>query len=403
MHSIHSTQGSRRNQPAEPTCNAFYTFTKCPPVHNLRRVLHLTVLCNMKHGKYDLYKSSANISVGTSYSWYYKKNNSTIKSKKLTRSASDSTLFSDYNNQISLFEIEKQSKSKKYKKSVSDVGKNSRVKCRPRHIKPVHMEPFTGNFFYGKTLPGYKDIQKSEEKIVYLPDSDVITVSEDYTAESVTTVPTTIDPPDVVKNPLYGCRDTDVQILTPEYSTETTVTKDSQLVSNSCTELRKTMNSSDDDVLASLLKDYKKIMQEWNNTINEHYSTNTYSQKSSSVCRKSNAESFVRSCHSTISCRKRSKFSNYCNYKSYKYPYTTQNYTRYQSSGQNKIQNFARRHLTANFASSFQSLKPIFRKDTLTPSESECLEAIYEDYEKRLERWSDTLSHYSSVIHSVFN
>lgn len=401
MHSIRSTQASTRSQRAEH--NAFYTFAKCSPVQILGRVLHLTALCNMKYGKYDLHKSSANISVGTSYSWYYRKNNSTTKSKRLTRSASDSTLFSDYNNQINLFETERLKKNKKCKKSVSDVGNNNRVKYNPRHIKPVQMEPFTGNFFYGKSLPGYENTQKSDEKIIYLPDSDIITVSEDYTAESVTTVPTTVDIPELVKNPLYGCRDTDVQILTPEYSTDTTITKDSQLLSNSCTELRKTMNNSNDpeDTLAFLLKDYKRIMKEWNKSIKEHYSTNTYSKKSS-ICRKSNADSYVRSLHSTLSYRKRSKLSKYCSYKSYKYPYTTQNYTRYHNTDQEILQRYRRNQTSGNWTSTLQKFKKIFRKDTLTPTESECLEAIYEDYDKRLQQWCDTISHYSSMVNFLF-
>lgn len=400
MHSIRSTQSSTRRQRAER--NAFYTFAKCSPVQVLGRVLQYIAFCKMKHGKYDLHKSSANLSVGTSYSWYYKKNNnSTAKSKRLTRAASDSTLFSDYTNQINLFEIEKLSKNKKCKKSVSDVGKNSRVKCRQRNIKPVHMEPFTGNFFYGKPLPGYDNTKKTEEKIAYLPDSDIVTISEDNTAESITTAATIVDLPEVVKNPIYGCRETEIQILTPEFSTDSSLTKDSQFLSTSCTELRKTMDSTNtQDILASILNDYKKIMKEWNNTIKDHYSTISHSKKSSSIYRRSNADSYVRSLHSTLSCRQRSKYPKYCNYKHYKYPYSIKNYRKYQNSDDRKTQGLPRNTAMGNLASTLQNLKKKFQKE-LTPSECDCLEAIYEDYDKRLQQWCDTLSHYSTITKSV--
>ncbi|XP_064075375.1 guanine nucleotide exchange factor DBS-like isoform X6 [Vanessa tameamea] len=400
MHSIRRTQTSTRRQQAER--NAFYTFAKCSPVQVLGRVLYFIALCKMKHGKYDL--SSADLSVGTSYSWYYRKNNnSTTKSKQLPRAASDSTLFSDYTNQINLFEKERLSKNKKAKKTISDVGKNNRVKCRQRNIKPVHMEPFTGNFFYGKPLPGYDNVKKNEEKIAYLPDSDIITVSEDNTAESITTAPTIVDLPELVKNPLYGCRETDVHILTPEYSSYSSITKDSQLLSNSCTELRKTMNSgtNSQDILTTILNDYKRIMKEWNNTIKDHYSTISHSKNNSSICGKSNADSYVHSLHSTLPSRQLSKFPRYCNYKHYKYPYLTKNYKKYQNSDQRKRKSLPRNTTTNNWTSTLQYLKRKFQKD-LTPSECECLEAIYEDYDKRLKEWCDTISHYSTITNSGY-
>ncbi|KAF9798084.1 hypothetical protein SFRURICE_016474 [Spodoptera frugiperda] len=197
VHWMHRTQPTASAPRAER--NACYSFASCTPVQALSRLLHFATLCTMKYGKYDLHKSSANLSVGTSYSWYYRKNENptTRKKKRLNRAASDSTLFSDYANQISLFERGKL-RGKKCKKSVSDVGKSGRVKYNPRNIKPVHMEPFTGNFFYGKTLPGYEYTQKSEEKITYLPDSDAVTASEDTTGESLTTTaPTVLDVPEL--------------------------------------------------------------------------------------------------------------------------------------------------------------------------------------------------------------
>ncbi|CAH2102846.1 unnamed protein product [Euphydryas editha] len=401
MHSIRRTQSSTRRQQAER--NAFHTFAKCSPVQVLGRVLQYITFCKMKYGKYDLHKSSANLSVGTSYSWYYKKNNnSTTNSKRLTRAASDSTLFSDYTNQINLFEKERLSKNKKCKKSVSDVCKNNRVKCRQRNIKPVHMEPFTGNFFYGKPLPGYNDTKKTEEKIEYLPDYDIVTISEDHTTESITTAATIVDLPEVVKNPIYGCRETEIQILTPEFSPDSSLTKDSQFLSTSCTELRKTMDSTNSpDILATILNDYKKIMKEWNNTVKDHYSTISHSKKSSSICRRSNSDSYVHSLQSTLSCRQRSKNPKYCNYKHYKYPYTIKNYRKCPNSIERKSQSLPRNTTMGILTSKLQNLKRKFHKE-LTPSECDCLEAIYEDYDKRLQQWCDTISHYSTITKSGY-
>ncbi|OWR40669.1 hypothetical protein KGM_201520 [Danaus plexippus plexippus] len=350
MHSIRRTPTGARSQRAER--NAFYTFAKWTPVHIITRALLSAQLCNMKHGKYDLHKSSADLSVGTSYSWYYRKNNSTHrKPKKLMRSASDSTLFSDYNNQINMFEVDRQ-KSRKCNKSVSDVGKYSRVECQHRLIKTVQMQPFTGNFFYGEPLPGFEDTRKTEEQLTYLPDSDIVTISEDNMTESITTAPTIVEPdqsPELVKNPIYGCRETDVHILTPEYSTDSTVTKDSQLLSNSCTELRKTMDSQNsEDMLGKIMKDYKRIMKEWNNTITEHYSTMTYSKKST-LGRSSDTGNL------------------------------------------RKTQSLNRGFSLNNWASPFKNIKNKFRKDKdrYTPTEWECLEAIYDDYDERLQKWCE--------------
>lgn len=391
-----------------PERNARYALVNCKSVQSLARVLHLAALCTMKYGKYDLHKSSTNISVGTSYSWYYRKNENptTRKKKRLTRAASDSTLFSDYANQISMFEKEKS--AKKCKKSVSDVSKNTRVKYIPRTFKPVYVEPFIGNFYYGKPLPGYDDTQKTEEKISYLPDSDIVTASEDTTAESLTTAPTVVDGPELVKNPLYGCIEADVQISTPEYLTDSGNSKDSQLKSSSCTELRKTMcsNKVSEVVLTNILKDYKKIMKEWNNTITNHYSTISHSsKKGSSLCRKSNTDSYVRSLHSTLSCKRPSRCAKSATNRHYSYAYTTKHCKKSKSLDHRKTQSLGRNQTFSHWSSTLQKLKKKSRfwkiEETLTPSECECLETIYEDYDKRLQEWCDTISHCSSYLTSV--
>lgn len=388
--------------------NAFCTFVERTPLWTLRRVLHSLALCNMKYGKYDLHKSSANLSIGTSYSWYYKKsdNPTTRRKKRLVRAASDSTLFSDYANQIPLFDKDKCGKTRKCKKSASDVSKNDRVKCSSRNIKPVHMEPFIGNFYYGKPLPGYEYSQKTEEKITYLPDSDIITVSEGNTNDTLTTAATIVDIPELVKNPIYGCLETDVQIPTPEYLTESMGSKDSQLKSTSCTELRNTMDSSTDptEMLSIILKDYKRIMKEWNHTIADHYSTISHSKKGSTICRRSNTDSYIRSLHSTLSCRKTNKCLKNDN-RHYKYPYASQNYKKSQSnySTRRKTQSLGRHHTLNKWTSTLQRIKKKFLKssNTLTSSECECLEAIYEDYDRRLQQWCDTVSQCSTYLSSI--
>lgn len=407
---VHRMQGTRASR-CRAERNVRCTLANCKSVQSLGRVLHLVTLCTMKYGKYDLHKSSANLSVGTSYSWYYRKNDNptTRKKKRLTRAASDSTLFSDYANQITMFEKEKS--NKKCKKSVSDVGKNSRVKYNPRAIKPVCMEPFTGNFYYGKPLPGYEYVQKSDEKITYLPDSDIVTPSEDNTAESLTTTaPTVVDVPELVKNPLYGCLEADVQIPTPEYLTDSGTSKDSQLKSSSCTELRKTMCSSKetDDVLSNILKDYKRIMKEWNNTITDHYSSISHcSKRGSPTCRKSNTDSYVRSLHSTLSCRRRlSRCVKSGSNKHYSYAYTSQHCKKYQSSDERKTQSLHRNQTFSSWSPALRNLKKIsnfwkINNNSLTPSQCECLEAIYEDYDRRLQEWCDTISQCSSFLSSV--
>lgn len=361
----------------------------------------------MKYGKYDLHKSSANLSVGTSYSWYYRKNDNptTRKKKRLTRTASDSTLFSDYANQLPLFEKEK-SRNNKCKKSVSDACKSSRVKCPPQNIKPVYMEPFIGNFFYGKPLPGYEYTEKTEEKITYLPDSDTVTASEDNTgAESMTTARTVVDP-EFVRNPLYGCLESEVQILTPEFSSTSAASKDSQLKSSSCTELRQTMCDSkqSDDVLLNILRDYKRIMKEWNHTIQDHYSSVSHcSKRGSTMCRESNTDSYVRSLHSTLSCRKQSR----CMKSMSSNTYTPRNCKRHQTSTPHdrKSQSLSRNQTFSNWTSTLQKIKNKTKfwriEQNFTLSECECLEAVYEDYDRRLQDWCDAISNCSSLISSV--
>ncbi|VVD02205.1 unnamed protein product [Leptidea sinapis] len=354
----------------------------------------------MRYGKYNLHKSSANLSIGTSYSWYYRKNENSTKPKKkrLWRATSDSTLFSDYANQIALFEREKIRKNTKPHKSASDVGKTNRVKYQPRNIKPVQLLPFAGNFFYGSTIPGYENSNKSEEKINYLPDSDVVTISEANTGESITTAPTVIDIPDIIKNPIYGCRETDVETTTPEYITDATVSKDSQLQSKSCTEIRNTMCIDTEDIFANILKDYKKIMKEWNNTVAEHYSTPSNS-KSSTMCT-NNTDSYVRSLHSTLSYRKKKREKSHNN----NFNYNFDKCRRYQNYYKRKSQSLNRNNSYSNWTSSLQNFKNIFRKHgkPLSPPECDCLEAIYEDYDRRLQQWCDTLSDCTSYLTSGY-
>ncbi|XP_030021878.1 uncharacterized protein LOC115441280 [Manduca sexta] len=405
---MHRTRPTTLHRQAER--NTCCPLDECTPLQSLGRLLRFTTLGVMKYGKYELHKSSANLSIGTSYSWYYRKNeNLTNRKKPLTRAASDSTLFSDYANQIALFEKEL-SRNKKCKKSVSDVGKNTRVKCNVRNIEPVHMEPFTGNFFYGKPLPGYEYSQKTEEKLNYLPDSDAVTASEDTTAESLTTAPTVVDIPEYIKNPLYGCIEAGDQlhVSTPECSINSTFSKDSQLKSSSCTELKETMNGKEQkDILSTILKDYKKIMKEWNYTVKDHCSAVSHcSKKSSTMCRRSNTDSYVRSLHSTLSYRKPRKCrksinSNHCLYASIK------NCKRYQNLHQRKTQSLNRNLSFTNWTSTLQHIrkKSMFWKinKSLTPSECKCLQTIYKDYDRRLQEWCDTVSQCSSMLNSVID
>lgn len=414
-HLVHRMHRTRPNALRRAERYVWNTFANCKSLQSLGRVLHQAALCTMKYGKYDLHKSSANLSVGTSYSWYYRKNDNptTRKKKRLTRAASDSTLFSDYANQIRLFDKEKSGNKKTCKKSVSDVGKNTRIKCNPRAINPVNMEPFTGNFYYGKPLPGFEYSSKSEEKLIYLPDSDVVTASEYTTAESLTTAPTVVDAPEYVKNPLYGCLEAYVHLPTPEYMTDSSASKDSQLQSTSCTELRNTMDSSGSnkaagDVLSNILKDYKRIMKEWNNTVTDHYSSISHgSKRGSTLCRKSNTDSYVRSLHSTLSCRRPSQCLKSVSNKHYSYAYTTRHFKRSHNSADQlrKTQSLHRNQTFSNWTSTLQNLKKksMFWKinETLTKSECDCLEAIYEDYDKRLQEWCDTISKCSSLFSSV--
>lgn len=403
----HATTGTHRVER-----NACYSCANCTSVQSLVR-LSRALYSSMKYGKYDLHKRSANVSVGTSYSWYYRKNDtSTRKKKRLVRSASDSTLFSDYANQISLFEKEN-ARRKKCKKSVSDVG-NTRVKYNPRAIKPVHMEPFVGNFFYGKSLPGYENSEKTEEKITYLPDSDAVTASEDTTLESLTTnAPTIIDIPELVKNPLYGCKDSDINTSTPEYFSGSMTSKDTQFQSSSCTELRNTMCASKnpEDVLSKILKDYKRIMKEWNHTVKDHCSSESRCSKRESIlCGSSYSEKYIQSSSSTLSRRKPTKCLRSVNsYNHYSYAYASQyGHKKFENNlkSQKKTQSFTRNQSLSNWTSTLQKLKKKSKfwklNENLTPSECKCLEAIYKDYDRRLQGWCDTVSVCSSLLTSVF-
>lgn len=375
----------------------------------------------MKYGKYNLHKSSTNISVGTSYSWYYRKNDNPTtkrKKKKLVRTASDSTLFSDYANQISIFEKDRRNK----KCIMRNSSKNHRNKCDTEQvtsIKPVRIEPFTGNFYYGKPLPGYDFCEKTEEKITYLPDSDDVSPSEETitTLESLTTAPTVVDVPELVRNPLYGCQEAESHLLAPEYFTDTN-SKDSQLNTSSCTEIKDTMCSNkDNDLYESILKEFKRNMQEWNNTIMDHYSSMSHSKKASSMCR-SNTSSYVRSLHSTLSCRKHSKNCINANNKSYDYAYIRRNFGEKGRETYNNPNIPFRKSKTLDRNQTFNTTvdssltttlrnlkkKATFWKDStekLETSECDCLEAIYDDYDRRLQECFDSLSICSSLISSV--
>ncbi|CAK1544492.1 unnamed protein product [Leptosia nina] len=392
IYDVVNTQPTLRGRPTQ--------WNRCDATHSpsaLRCRLSVascfTCICIMKYGKYDIHKSSADLSIGTSYSWYYRKNDSTTRKKKrLTRTASDSTLFSDYANQIALFDKTKNRR----KKTVTD-NLGCRIKCQRKNLKPVDVKPFTGNFFYGKLLPGYEHAPKTEEKIVYLPDSDVVTVSEDNTAESLTSGATVVDLPEIVKNPIYGCKEREVHIPTPEDQTDSTISKDSQLKSNSCTELRNTMDSNTtNDVFTNILKDYKRIMKEWNTTIMDHYYTGSHSKRST-MCSKSNTESYVRSLHSTLSYRKKGGKSSNNHRHSYNYQCK-----RYRGHRPKKSASL-RDQTLSNWSTTLRNIKSIFQKNGQdSSSHRDCLEAIYEDYDKRLQQWCDTITEYTSSLDSGY-
>lgn len=377
----------------------------------------------MKYGKYDLRKSSTNVSVGTSYSWYYKKNDTATakkKKKKLVRTASDSTLFSDYANQIIMFD--NKNKNKKCKKTISNTSKN-RIKVynvNLQDIKPVQLEPFTGNFYYGDPLPGFEFTGKSEEKITYLPDSDGVSPSEETvtTLGSITTAPTVVDAPELVKNPLYGCHEADSQLTAAEYFTDTN-SKDSQLNTSSCTEIKETMCSSkdSDNVYESILKDFKRSMKEWNNTIMDHYNSESHTSKNTSSMDTSNTSSYFRSLHSTLSCRKYSKNCLNSN-KSYDYAFVQQECgtnTREKCKHSNlplrKSQTLDRNQTfntnnDSGLSATLRNLKKkaAFWKDNvnnLKTSNCDCLETIYANYDRRLQECYDSLSSCSTLIGST--
>lgn len=385
--------------------------------HTLGRALQLVASCTMRYGKYDLRKSTN--SVGTSYSWYYRKNDnpSTKKKKRLKRTASDSTLFSDYANQIMIFDKEKRA-NRKCKKSASCSSKNQRIKYSVKMFKPVRMEPFVGNFYYGEPLPGFECTDKTEEKITYLPDSDAVSPSEETfaTLDSTTTAPTVVDLPEMVKNPLFGCSEADLQLIAAEYFTDT-ASKDSQLNTSTCTEIKETMLSSQgtDDVCSSILKDFKRNMKEWNNTIVEHYSSSSHSKKSTSIC-PVNTPSDVTSLHSSQSCRKSNRCSKSYTNMNYDYAYIRKIFDvkiRENASCGRKSQTLDRNHTfststVTGLSSTLRNLKEKAKfwkdnNDKVSPSECDCLEAIYKNYDRRLQEWCETLSGCSSLTNMVNN
>ncbi|KAF9423251.1 hypothetical protein HW555_001320 [Spodoptera exigua] len=129
-----------------------------------------------------------------------------------------------------------------------------------------------------------------------------------------------------------------------------------------------------------------------------------HSWKSSS----SNNDSYVRSLHSTLSCRKPNrclKSNNITDNHHYSYAYASRLCNKNISSihDKRKTQSLNRNQTFGNWSSTLQTLKKktMFWKinQSLTqPSECKCLETIYEDYDRRLQDWCDTISHCTSLI-----
>lgn len=272
------------------------------------------------------------------------------------------------------------------------------------------MEPFTGNFFYGEPLPGFKNTGKTEERIAYLPDSDAVTLSGcETTAESVTTAPTVMDhPEEFVRNPLFEC--TDADCIISENMSGLTTPPDSQFKSTSCSELRDTVfdNKETEAVISTILKDYQKIMSEWNHTIKDNCSSGSNSSKKSMFLGSNNFHSL----NSTSSCLKQSKFlKSSKNYHHYSYAYGSEfnkkhddikNLRKTQSLHRNQMFNNPKSERSKTLHSLKQKTQFWKSKRGMSLSEEcKCLEKIYKDYDRRLQQWCDTVSQCSSLLTSA--
>ncbi|GBP44605.1 Guanine nucleotide exchange factor DBS [Eumeta japonica] len=394
--------------------------TRCrgtPPEWNGSRIIaatrhflaQRTVRWNMKHGKYDLRKSSS-AGFGTSYSWYYKKNENPAatwtRKRCLARLASVSTLFSDYTNQINIFE--NNTTARKCRKTISCF-----MKARNKQngvVKTVDMQPFIGNFYYGKPLAGFDNLKMTEDEIAYMPDSDTKSPSEDTClTEGSVNLSTLMDAPEVVKNPLYGSTEEDLPTPFQDYLASTS--ENSQFRSSSCTEIKDPMYncSIHGGIYDKILKDYKRCMKEWNSTLIDLASDNHTGKNDPTMCTSETAAQ-VLSPRSTTSCGKLTRKSYRSDSRSYEY---TRAYGENGDSATSKRPNTGndngrkRRNLDRTYSfykeieSLFQKLKmkAKFTKDGRTRRNSKyCyMERLYDEYDSRLKEWRDSVARCSPV------
>lgn len=371
----------------------------------------------MKHGKYSLEKCSRNNqSVGSSDSWMYshgdecgglEKFKQVMKVKnKLLRSPSDSTLFSDYTNQVKLFDygVKKNRfnfipkiKCIKGLKYVSD--KETSVSKGFKSCNSNIDKNFNDNIMFGSPITGcctrlcdsqhlFSDGSKTtSHSTLYLKSSTQKSKNHSSILKSHSSK--IYDKNKIMYSslPNFGAYDTCDEKLSSSYSS-----------------LKKCHKKKSQDIYKSILSDYTSKMNKWNSTVSNHYSTLPNFSKTKEF---ENSAKFVNNCD-TKSVYK-SFFSKWCNNTDEKYPKM-----KWQSAENNIYVDPNMSPKTISTRKSYFTLeKSSSKKSNLhknpTKSSSDCesedaicneLRMLYNNYDEKLKEWTEAVSVFSddSVI-----
>lgn len=365
----------------------------------------------MKHGKYNLEEHSNRLSVGSSRSWMYQQKpdfqavtevqcNMTLKNKTLERTSSDSTLFSDYANQVKLFEYEKK-RDGKLKTKLKNIASFACVKTKTESLlgdSVSAQSDFKSKYKYTNDNVLYRtplNCNKSlnERKIMNgsVASSDIFL---------------TLKPPVIkrcVKDQMYSSK-LSQKSYGSRYSSLPNLKKycrNESSQSSHCysSEKNKHLISKTSDYYSSLLRDYSRNMNKWNETVDNFYTT--LPNLKSSVHRKpsKNTQEYVKSLHSTMSNRKAWLKSNKYNFEDHSRSSCSMNtksicdetYSKTVPNKKSKIK--ALSDLYSNTLTNIKNHpnKSKEKHDIGNDGVFENLEAFNADYDRRLKEWTDAL------------
>lgn len=279
---------------------------------------------------------------------------------RLLRTPSESTLFSDYTNQVKLFDYN--ATKKRCSKIKSKIMCFGNYKCASdKDIAEVNVSDISYDHFLNDNITFGSPFVGCCTRLCnapHLKNKSSCKSSLKSIPSSTTTLKHSIHTRSLKNNNLL-------------YSSLPNLTSCNSLESDHYSSLKKCCRKNSDDVYSSLIKDYTKKMNRWNSTMSDHYSTLPNFNKN-----KKASDWNAKTSSSTLTCKRILSKHNNRDYSNMKW----------QS---------AKSNIYTDPMPSHKLHKP-------KCNSKDDLQSLYDIYDKRLREWTDAFSTLSddSVIYN---